>query len=233
MAGIKPGNAAARTEAAGKRDCYLAALAIGTLPFIVNGYVNSLVFKNPPLYWALELAYWVAIPTAVFWYAVRRGGFRFAEIGLSGEIRGRRNLALLVLLCAVFCPLDAILYKELYAYFSTRFPPSPVFAYESVVPEQGISRQVVAIYFALTAGIVEELYYRGLCFRIASFFPRPVVLYLALSPLLFALIHWEGGMANVCATYAFGMIQAVAFLGMRNLWPLIAGHVYTDYVWFW
>lgn len=220
-------------EAARKRACYLVVLAIGTLPFIVNGYVNSLVFKNPPLYWTLELVYWVAIPAAVFGYAVRRGGLSFAEIGISGEVRGRRNLVLLALLCVVACPLDAILYKELYAFFSARFPPSPVFAYEAVVPEQGISRQVVAIYFALTAGIVEELYYRGLCFRIASFFPRPVVLYLALSPLLFALIHWEGGMANVCATYAFGLIQAVAFLGMRNLWPLIAGHVYTDYVWFW
>jgi membrane protease YdiL (CAAX protease family) len=55
-------------------------------------------------------------------------------------------------------------------------------------------------------------------------------LYLLVSPILFAAIHWESGWANTGAAYVYGLFAAVAYLAMRNIWPLIVGHFYTDYV---
>ena len=90
----------------------------------------------------------------------------------------------------------------------------------------------MAVYFALTAGIVEELYFRGLLLKACSYTAYAVPLYLAASPILFALIHWESGAASTASCYVFGMFYAVTFVVIRNLWPLIVGHVYTDFVWF-
>ena len=50
--------------------------------------------------------------------------------------------------------------------------------------------------------------------------------------MLFALVHWQGWLPCVLASYALSMASALVFLGFRNLWPLIIGHVPTDFVWF-
>jgi membrane protease YdiL (CAAX protease family) len=52
------------------------------------------------------------------------------------------------------------------------------------------------------------------------------------TPIVFALPHWEGGLHNVLATYVCALFFALLFLITKNLWPLIVGHIYTDYVWF-
>ncbi|MCP4769644.1 MAG: CPBP family intramembrane metalloprotease [Gammaproteobacteria bacterium] len=50
--------------------------------------------------------------------------------------------------------------------------------------------------------------------------------------LLFSLVHWEDGLANLASTYIFGVFMAIAYLGLRNLWPLVIGHIFIDLVWF-
>ena len=77
------------------RNLYLLLLAAGVFPFLVNGYVNSIIFRDPPLYWSFEVLSWIVLPIVVFTIAVRKGGLRFAEIGLHGTVFGKRNLVLL------------------------------------------------------------------------------------------------------------------------------------------
>jgi len=69
-------------------------------------------------------------------------------------------------------------------------------------------------------------------YRVSQLFSKPTLIYIAVSPLLFALVHWEGGTANVIAAYIFGLGAVGVFMYMKNIWPLIIGHIYTDYVWF-
>jgi len=218
--------------AGSRRNLYLACAATGISPYLVNGYVNSKVAAWPALYWTLEALFWIAIPAALFFVLVRRGGLRAADLGLHGRIFGRDSVALVIVACLIFCPLDYAVYSRAYEYFRTVLPAEGLFHYQSMIPQSGAGRLLAALYFALTAGIVEELYFRGLLYRIAAFERWPATLYLALSPLLFAAIHWENGAASVAGAYVFGLLAASAFLVMRNLWPLIAGHIYTDYVWF-
>ena len=80
--------------------------------------------------------------------------------------------------------------------------------------------------------IIEEFLFRGLLHRAFSGFPYSSVLFLVVSPLLFALVHWEDGLANLASTYIVGVFMAIAYLGFRNLWPLVIGHIFTDLVWF-
>jgi hypothetical protein len=219
-------------EASAQRNLYLALFCAGTLPFMVNGIVNAAIASNPWLYWSFEVACWVVLPLAVFTVACTRGGLRLEDLGIHGRIRGRRNIPLLLFLCLIAGPVDLFIYAHLAGIFSRLVPGVALFAYESVIPAAGVMRFVVAAFFALTAGIVEELYYRGLFFRISEFFPAPRAVYLGVSPVLFALIHWEGAPGNLPATYVFGLLAALFYLALRNLWPLVIGHIYTDLIWF-
>lgn len=206
--------------------------AMGIFPFMVNGYINSIIFDNPYAYWGFELFSWIVVPVMVFTIAFRYAGLRAADIGLHSRVFGFESIPLLAVTCALFSPVCLWVYRESHAVFSTMFSGEPFFEYDAVMPEEGLLKTLIAIYFSLSAGIVEELYFRGMFYKVAHFFNRPIFLYVVASSLAFSLIHWEGGLSNLCATFVFGLFAAGAYLLIRNLWPLIIGHIYTDYVWF-
>lgn len=211
---------------------YWALLALGIAPLYFNGYVNAQISDRPVAYWSFEFSYWVLLPVLVLVFLVRFGGLRMSDIGIHGHIRGRGSIGLLVLIALVLCPLYYLVHSSALRFFSTLLPASALFQYHTMVPESGIGRILVAAYFAITAGIVEEIYFRGLAFRACEMLPFSVPLYLGLSPILFALIHWESGAANTAATYVVGILAAATYVLLRNLWPLIVAHAYTDYAWF-
>lgn len=219
-------------ESIKQRNLLIGITAIGISPLLVNGYVNSKIYTLPILYWSFEFLTWIVVPTLALIYAARKGALTFPDIGIHRKIAGRNNLPLLVVLCLLLGPIDLLLYSNLLVLSAAAFPSTGLFAYQSVMPDSVALRVLVAVYFALTAGIVEEVFFRGLLFKVATCFSRPMMVYLTWSPLLFALIHWENGAANVAATYVLGVFVALVYIAVRNLWPLIVGHVYTDYVWF-
>jgi hypothetical protein len=212
---------------------YAVLTAAGIAPFLINGYVNARVAPWPAVYWGFEFLCWVVVPLVVLGTLRRAGGLRLSDIGLNGVIFGQRSIGLIVFTCLLICPLELLVYKYAIGYFRAVLPDEGLFQYQQIVPQSGAGRVLVAAYLALTAGIVEEIYFRGLMFKVfALISTRAVPVYLVFSPLLFASVHWESGLANTAAAYVLGLLAAVAFVAMRNLWPLIAGHVFTDYVWF-
>ena len=219
------------TDSAFNPRLLLLAL-VGIAPFMVNGLVNSWIAHNPVLYWAFEMLTWVFIPGVVLWEVSRTPSFRFAWLGYHTELRGQRRIGLLLLACVLFSPLVYAVYDYCYAYFSELIPGEGFFSYDSIIPESGVLYVLVVVYFALSAGLVEEFLYRGLLFRALNGLRHVNLLFLLVSPLLFSLAHWEDGAANLVATYVVGLFMAVAYLGFRNLWPLVAGHVFTDLAWF-
>ena len=210
----------------------LLLAAIGITPFLLNGVVNSLIYHNALWYWSFELLTWIVIPGVVFYRVMRTPGLRLADLGYHGAIRTRRHPALLALTCALFAPLCYVVYTRSFAFLEPLFPAQPWFQYESVVPESGMLYLLVVAYFALSAGLVEEFLFRGLLYRALAECRDAAWLFLLISPLLFALIHWEDGVANLLATYVVGVFMALAYLGLRNIWPLVVGHVFTDLLWF-
>ena len=200
-------------ELIAQRNLYVALFVAGIFPFLINGVINAIIFPHPWLYWTFEIVSWVALPIVVFSLATRRGGLRFGQLGIHACVRGRRNVPVLLLLCLLAGPLDLFVYKHSLDFFSRIVPGTSLFEYESVVPANGVLRIVVALYLGITAGVVEELYFRGFFFKISQFFSAPLAVYLTFSPVLFALIHWEGAPANVPATYVLGLVHRAHFCG--------------------
>ena len=215
-----------------QRNRLLLLALCGIAPFMVNGLVNSVIADNALLYWSFEMLTWIVIPSIILLLVIHTAGMSLSDLGYHASIRGRNNIGLLVLACVAFSPLCYGVYFYSYEFFSELFPGQGFFQYESIVPESGILYFAVTIYFGLSAGLVEEFLFRGLLYRAFSGFRHALALFLVISPVLFSLVHWENGFANLASTYIVGVFMAIAYLGLRNLWPLVIGHIFTDLLWF-
>lgn len=211
---------------------YLLLASIGIVPFLVNGPINAGIAQRPGLYWSFELLIWVAVPLLLLYAAMRTPGFRFADLGFHMAVMGYRGIIPVLLACLVFAPIGYWVYDTVFETFDHWFPGGGFFHYETIIPATGIRRQAVILYFAASAGLVEEFLFRGLLYRAAQDFSHPRLCFLLVSPLLFSLVHWESGIANLLATWVYGLFAAAVMMLLRNLWPLIVGHVSTDLIWF-
>ena len=205
--------------------------ALATLPYLINGYINSLIASSTAAYWSFELTTWVAIPLLAFSLARRDCGLTLGHLGFHSQFRNSNGPIVTVILVALFPFADYFVYAKAHHYFSSYLSTSSLFQYGSVMPQTGVGRQLIKAYFAITAGVVEESLYRGAALHLFGRSKRPRLWFMAIAPVLFAAAHWESGLANTAAAYVSGLFSALAFLYFGNIWPLIVGHIYTDYVW--
>lgn len=214
------------------KKIYTLAFCIGISPYFVNGYVNSIIYGYPLLYWIFELATWIVLPLCVVLFLRRSGALVLEEIGFRSNIFKEGKFDIVIFVGLLYALIGLILYFIFLSAGEALFPGNSLFHYQQVVPESGLARLLIAIYLATSAAFVEEFYFRGLFYKITSYYNRPLFLYMFWSPLLFSLIHWENGIANVFATYFLGLVSALLFVWTRNLWPLIIAHLFTDYYYF-
>lgn len=87
-------------------------------------------------------------------------------------------------------------------------------------------------YVSLTAGITEEIIYRGfLIFSLSYLFPDfSIWLVLIFSSLLFGLAHTYQGFAGVIRTTIVGILFAGLYIGLGSILPIIILHFLIDYV---
>lgn len=209
-------------------DVWPFVLAI--VPFFVNGWINALIAGEAWLYWGFEILCWLVIPLAAWHWARRHGGPDWVALGYRWTVAGRtdrRYLAVYLLLAAAFGPA---LYGLAETLTTAAFGTRTVFSYASVIPAHGWPRVAVVLWFGLSAGFVEETLYRAWAWHLLARKPHATSIYLLVMPLVFALVHWEGGVANVAAAWLYGVVAAAAYLRLRNLWPLIVAHCAADFV---
>ncbi|WP_046175707.1 CPBP family intramembrane glutamic endopeptidase [Domibacillus indicus] len=92
--------------------------------------------------------------------------------------------------------------------------------------------KTVWTYVSWTAGITEEIIYRGfLIFALPLLFPSlSTWAVLLVSAVLFGLAHTYQGAANVVKTAIFGLFFAVLYIGLDSVIPLILLHFFIDYI---
>lgn len=92
-------------------------------------------------------------------------------------------------------------------------------------------------WFDLTAGLFlvalsEELVFRKFALSALSAITSRRAVIVVLSAVIFALIHWSGGMSQLITTFLFGAIYMVVYLKIGTLWPLVAAHWIENYLQF-
>jgi len=208
---------------------------LGYLPPLLNGFYNPYTVNYPILYWFIEIVTWVLIPIALVFLGIKNRYFNWEGIGLSAMVRGKERIGLLILLSVVFSIVFIILYEQFISLSKDIFPVNHFavhFSYKDVIPQSGILWFMTTLFFALTAGVVEEFYYRGILSRFFKSGLLHVVSFILISSFLFSLIHWEGGLRSIFSTFAIGIIFAIAYRSTGNLIPVIVGHSVLDFYWF-
>ena len=210
------------------------ALALGFV-VVAAVFLTSSFFRrdlyalSPALYWIFDFLKFVVVPTAAALVLAKRYGLRPKDYGLRGiaehETWGH-FIGLTIFLALI---LNLTYYATWHIAWLLLRPEALPF-YQEINPK-GVLRIPVTLYMGVTAGLVEEVLFRGLpLLYLERRFPKslPRKRYVLGTALLFGLVHWGDGSHQVIATFAFGVLAAALYLRLRDLWPLITAHAIID-----
>jgi membrane protease YdiL (CAAX protease family) len=91
--------------------------------------------------------------------------------------------------------------------------------------------QAMIFFLALTAGVTEELIFRGyLLTRLSQWFKNEVAAVIV-SSLLFAALHYKyGSLRELIFTFLIGVIFSIYYIKYRNIKAIIVTHFLIDYI---
>lgn len=216
------------------------AVLIASFPiiaiFILDGYFrDALHAQSPMLFWLFDLFKFVLLPVGILVWLARSFGVTPSRYGLR-EVAENESWVHFVGLTIFLAVVLSLVYHLAQVIASTILrPPATAPFFKSAAPD-GLLRVPVVLYMAITAGIVEEIFFRGLpLLYVIERFPGriPTSTYVVTTALLFGAIHWENGSHEVVATFIFGIFAAAFYLKLRDLWPLIGAHILIDAWEFW
>ena len=226
------------------------ALAIG------DGFFLAKLVRDPLLYTLYDIAKYVVLPSLVFLFLASKLRLRAEDFFFTSrriEVRGWEVIGIAFWWAAVLYvifllgeplvmyPL-AIMVEPLHWVLSQWFalPDIPWryearFSHTMALPDNAIVHGVAVIFLSVTAGIVEEIFYRGLFRQViaALLGPQAVKTYIFGSALIFGLAHWEQGSTGLYNATAFGLGAAILYLKLGDLRPLILAHALIDLYIFW
>jgi len=84
------------------------------------------------------------------------------------------------------------------------------------------------IIIGLSAGFLEEIYYRGLLFKMLLDKNMSVPTIVWISSILFTLAHFEAGLHYMPLYLTSAFIFALFYSRFRTIWPLIIAHSFVD-----
>ncbi len=226
-------------EAIGRNRFLLVSITVIYIYGLINGVFFSGFSKSNIIgFWAQDFAYFVVTPIVFLYYVFKRFGLRPKDYGLikgspaypTAELIGA-SFFIAFFLGLVIIPIDYISY---YFFLNHGFTSSE-FSYKDVVPN-GFLKLPVVFYLAITAGLMEEIVYRGIPYRLVSeseSIKHKKFIYILVTSVTFSTIHWTSGLHFLIPTFIFGLIAAMLYLNLKNLWPLVGAHFLYDFYIFW
>jgi membrane protease YdiL (CAAX protease family) len=209
-------------------DLVLVAYAVAVMPVlsVINGRRLS---ANPdgslvPRYWRTMIRGWLAVAlVAAAWISLHRD---FAALGLDAPIGPYGRYGLLAVAVAAI-GLGVVLTNIRRVIKPARFPELRAQMRELKILPRTNSELLVFLGVAVTAGVWEELMYRGfLIWFIAPY--AGVIAAVFLSSLIFGLGHGYQGAKGIVRTFVLGAVFAIAYMLTHSLWWVMAAHALVD-----
>ncbi len=199
-------------------------------------YKEALITHAPALYWLQDGLTFVFFPVAgaallALVANCRPADYGFKPIGNATALLEVAGLSVLALIAF------ALSYGFGLRLGASLWPgEGTISALTSLLPAGIAPRMLVVIYLSVTAGVVEEAVYRGLPWVYVQQHCVPrwrVPAYMLASALVFAFIHSEQGLHAILATFLLGLVWALLYTRIENIWPFIIAHTAADVWSFW
>jgi CAAX prenyl protease-like protein len=208
-----------------------ALLAIGIAPAEFNWAYNPHLVNHPAIFWSIDIVRWTALPALIFLIGLRKKLFTPRDLGFHTRVLNKPHIGWFIaaLIIVPYAMGQTFAYmqdwaKELGDYFYF----DPTFDYRIMQPAHGPLHFLSGFYLSVTAGLVEEFYYRGLLGRLTGRGALRSPIFVILSVLLFLPPHIYGGSSDVAAAGLFALMAALLYVGIGNIWPIIIGHMLID-----
>ena len=226
------------SRSTGARLSIANAVLLACMPHVVitifDGFFKESIYRVSALaFWSFDCFKFVVVTVvAVIWlyrkFSIAPASYGFKSISKSGG--WIRTIGSTI----IFTVVLFFIYREAQSMAWNLLRPTPIDDfYKSIIPD-GLLQYPVVLYYALTAGFTEEIFFRALpLLYVQRRFGAGKALgwYVIITSLLFAVAHWENGPHEVIATFIFGVVACLFYLKLKSIWPVIAGHTLIDF-WF-
>lgn len=189
-----------------------------TWPLFLNDFYLIVLARNHlGLLWTLDVVFFFLVPTVTLVFLIRCGQVSLAEIGI-----GRPPTPLSIIAGIGLCVILFFFVPAIYSYSRGLMPWRLFTGYD--FPRQQPLRSITMAYAALSAGLLEEIVYRGVVISQLRRHVRSGALVVFYSCAIFSGIHWGEGPAKMVVTFVWAIVPAVWFLKSRDLWGLVTCH---------
>ena len=199
-------------------------------------YKSALMTQAPVLYWLQDGLTFVFFPLAGAALLARVASCRPADYGFK-RIDTATALFEISALSMLALAMFALSYGFGLRLGASLWPGEGTnHALPGLLPAGIASRVLVVFYLSVTAGVVEEAVYRGLPWLYLQQRCTPrwrVPVYVLASAFVFSFIHSEQGLHAVLATFLLGVVWALLYTRIQNLWPFVMAHILVDVWSFW
>jgi membrane protease YdiL (CAAX protease family) len=205
----------------GSRRRLTVAFALLAAPFYLNDFANMLV-RDWRLWLTIDYVFLKLLPLVAILWLVRSRRMRAEDFGWKLLPWKTFIPAFLVLALAgmLFDQNGYMMLKKVPGYAALGGMPA--------IESPAWNWIDLTVGLALV-GLMEELIFRGLAAACLEHYLPPAGV-VAVSALLFGLIHWSLGWHSVVVTGAIGAVFMFAYLRLRSILPLVLAHFVVNFI---
>jgi len=204
-----------------------ATLALLFLPYYLNDfYMIRSTSLSMAAFWTLDVVVYSLTPLCFLVIFAKRGLLDLPKIGFPVRFSGNRIFYGAVFGLAYFL----IMATTLDTLLARLFPPWLFSGY--AFPSEEPQRALLILYAALSAGVLEEIIFRGAAITTLERFISSKQGVILCSSALFACIHWSSGWGAIIGTFLFAYPVSVYFQRTGDLAAPITAHVLVDLLYF-
>lgn len=211
---------------------FLKSTSIYPFLFIVfpffNGFINPILIQNKLLFWIIDAIDHAIIPIILLFIFRNKNNWVQSSFKWPKGIEEWANFAFLLLGVLIIGPFifeyinDAcqLAFKSNFLFNGVPFKT----AFDGV----NFSKITLVLYAALSAGIFEEVFIKGIFYKIFIDNKHSVYKTYIILSLLFAIIHWNQGVVGILTAFTYSILSFLLYGHIKNLIPLILLHFAID-----
>ncbi|MEJ2617237.1 MAG: type II CAAX endopeptidase family protein [Ignavibacteriaceae bacterium] len=206
-------------------------VALVLIPHLVNGFYDYHLSQYSLLLYAVVRVLTTAlIPLTGMIILIKKCNYKAVDFGLvfSNNLITILGVILTVIILILFWQYFPVFYYQRINPLIVSLFPVNYFKMPNPKTISQLSFLLGIIFIPLFAGFFEEIYYRGILYKIFKERKTATFFIILIASGLFALSHWEAGIYYLLLTFTIAIFLTWFYAKYRTVLPLIIAHIFVD-----